>query len=193
MWVRGAAIRPVPAYARVRRAQLERAGRRIEAATDSDDLAQHLVRFERAQPELAAQVNRILERPLDETARALGFYVCAALWMAFEDTFGARLTRITREALHATEESIRVEEELRREHAEEPLDLEDVVMLEQPEVVEWVHEHVDAATDVSGDDANLEVDVDDLHLVYRTALTLALALSYGVDPPEGEIAKEIMA
>lgn len=186
----------MPKFAHLRRSVLDHVGKRIEHATETDELALHLARFERAQPELAIQVNRILERPLDETARALGFYLCACLWMGFEEAFGPRLARVSREALHATEESIRLEEELRREHAEEPLDLEDVVMLEQPEIVEWVHEHVDAATDVSLDEATgdtSEVDVDDLHLVYRTALTLALALSYGVSPPEGEIAKEIMA
>jgi hypothetical protein len=195
MWVRAAAIRPVPKYALVRRRVLELVGKRVDKANAQGQGTTFVSNFDRAQPILAKQLHRLLERPLDETARALGIYLGTSLWMAFEESFGGRLERVSVEVWKATEESIRVEEELRREHAEEPLDLEDVVMLEQPEIVEWVHELVDAATDVSEDDSdnNGEVDVDDLHLVYRTALTLALALSYGVKPPEGELVREIMA
>jgi hypothetical protein len=193
MWVRGAAIRPVPAYAHLSRGALETASRLFEGEPGSDRLAAAMARFEAEQPDLSRQVNRVLDRPLDETAKALGSFLCLCIWLAFSESFGARLAALSKDAIAATDESIRVEEELRREHAEEPLDLEDVVLLEQPHVVEWVHEHVDAATDLSREEGEGEVDVDDLHLVYRTALAMSLSLSYGVSPPEGERIREIMA
>jgi hypothetical protein len=48
-------------------------------------------------------------------------------------------------------------------------------------------------TDVSDPDSEDDIDVDDLHLVYRTALTMTLALSYGIMPKAGQSAREIMA
>jgi hypothetical protein len=190
MWVRGAAIRPVPKYARIRRPALLAAAARVEAAQNTGALAKHLAQFEHSQPALAK--------------KAAGLFMCASVWLAFAEVFKESLECVSKEALAATEESLRVEEELRREHAEEPLDLEDVVMLEQPDIVAWVHEYVDAATDGTlaqerddeGDAGNVEVevDVDDLHLVYRLTLTVALALSYAVAlPQKTETEHEILA
>jgi hypothetical protein len=191
MWVRGAAIRPVPPYALVRRETLERVSLRLRRSHEI--FAEAAKTFDLEQPHLATQVRRVLERPLDETVRAVGGLVAVTVWTAFRESFGTRLLLLTREAVLATEESLKLEEELRREHAEEPLDLEDVVHMEQPGVVEWIHEHVDAVTDVSQPDSEGEIDVDDLHLVYRTALTMTLALSYAVTPPAGQSVREIMA
>jgi hypothetical protein len=199
MWVRGAAIRPVPKYARLRRASLDAAAARVEAAQNTGTLIKHLTQFEHAQPALAKEVNRLLDRPLDETSKAAGLFMCASVWLAFSEVFGDDLECVSKEALKATEESIRVEEDLRREHAEEPLDLEDIVMIEQPDIIAWVHEYVDAATDASRalaeePEQETEVDVDDLHLVYRLTLTLALALSYAVAAPQKtETEHEILA
>jgi hypothetical protein len=191
MWVRGAAIRPVPSFATVDRATLERVARHVKESPER--FGETVRTFETEQPHLAAAIRRVLERPLDETVRSVGSLVVVTLWAAFREMFASRLRTLTREDMQATEESLKVEEELRREHAEEPLDLEDVVHLEQPAVVEWIHEHVDAVTDLSRIEDDGEIDVDDLHLVYRTALTITLALSYAVEAPAGEGRREIMA
>ena len=90
----------------------------------------------------------MLSRPLDETALALGYFLSIAIWLAFERTFGEpRLREVSEDALAATEQAIALEEELRAAHGDEPLDLDDVVSIEQPNVLAFVHEHVDAALD----------------------------------------------
>jgi hypothetical protein len=193
MWVRGAAIRPVPRYAVLDSAMLEAIER--ELADDSpgarDELDGAFARFESAQPHLADALSQVLSRPLDDTALALGYFLSISIWLAFERTFGAtRLREVSPDGLKATEEAIRLEEELRAAHGDEPLDLDDVVSIEQPGVFAFVHEHVDAALEPADKDAQRveparEVDVDDVHAVYRAVVLLTLCLSHAVLPVDG--------
>src|ERR1700738_612013 len=97
------------------------------------ELNEAFARFESTQPHLADAISRLLSKPLDETALALGYFLSIAIWLAFERTFGeARLREVSPDALKATEEAIQLEEELRAAHGDEPLDLDDVVSIEQP-------------------------------------------------------------
>jgi hypothetical protein len=203
MWVRGAAIRPVPRYAVVDAATLAQIER--ELADDSSSAREALdhafARFESTQPQLADALSHVLCRPLDETALALGYFLTIAIWLAFERTFGAsRLREVSQDALQATEEAIKLEEELRASHGDEPFDLDDVVSIEQPNLLAFVHEHVDAALDPgkrAADDsaAVREIDVDDVHSVYRATLLLTLCLSHAVLPVDGvsRNSRELMA
>src|SRR5580704_11211007 len=150
MWVRGAAIRPVPRYAVVDAATLDQIER--ELADDSPrahgELDSAFARFESTQPHLADVLSQLLAKPLDDTALALGYFLSIAIWLAFERTFGeARMREVSQDALEATEQAIKLEEELRAAHGDEPFDLDDVVSIEQPNVLAFVHEHVDAALD----------------------------------------------
>jgi hypothetical protein len=205
MWVKGAAIRPVPRYAVVERETLDGIERAL--AEDSprarDELDGAFVRFEATQPHLADSISQVLARPLDETALALGYFLSIAVWLAFERTFGdARLREVSADALKATEDAITLEDELRATNGAEPLDLDDVVSLEQPHVLAFVHEHVDAALDPTARAAwsdapdapdapashaaeAREVDVDDVHAVYRATVLLTLCLSHAVVPVDG--------
>jgi hypothetical protein len=191
MWVRGAAIRPVPRYAVVDAATLEQI--EVGLADDSnrahDELDGAFARFESTQPELADAISQVLSKPLDDTALALGYFLSIAVWLAFERTFGAaRLRQVSRDALEATDEAINLEEELRAAHGDEPFDLDDVVSIEQPNVLAFVHEHVDAALEpqYGGEPAeSREVDVDDVHAVYRSVVLLTLCLSHAVLPVDG--------
>jgi hypothetical protein len=200
MWVKGAAIRPVPRFAVVERATLDRVEQ--ELADDSprarDELDGAFTRFEATQPHLAETVSGVLARPLDETALALGYFLSIAIWLAFERTFGEqRLREVSSDVLAATSEAITLEEELRAESGAEPLELDDVVSLEQPHVLAFVHEHVDAALDPSaraaregGEEGEAEraaVDVDDVHAVYRATVLLTLCLSHAVVPVDGAV------
>ena len=203
MWVRGAAIRPVPRYAVVDAATLAAIER--ELADDStrarEELDRAFARFESTQPQLADALSHVLCRPLDETALALGYFLTIAIWLAFERTFSAsRLREVSQDALEATEGAIKLEEELRASHGDEPFDLDDVVSIEQPNLLAFVHEHVDAALDPgkqTGDDppAPREIDVDDVHAVYRGMLLLTLCLSHAVLPVDGASrnSRELMA
>ena len=215
MWVRGAAIRPVPKYAVVDASMLEQIERGLadESAEARSELDGAFARFESTQPELSDAISQVLSRPLDETALALGYFLSIAVWLAFERTFGApRLREVSADALRATEEAINLEEELRAAHGDEPLDLDDVVSIEQPNVLAFIHEHVDAALEPRGplsagsegstDASEVEevagardVDADDVHAVYRAIVLLTLCLSHAVLPVDGAArgTRELMA
>ena len=194
MWVRGAAIRPVPSYAVVDREILDRIEGELaeNGLSPKSDLDDAFGRFERTQPALAARAASILARPLDETALALGYFLTIAVWMAFERAFGSRLLEVSEEELEAANSALTLEEELRAKHAEEPLELEDVMAIEQPGVLAFVNEHVEAALEPTEAEPR-EVDVDDVHAVYRTVLVLTLALSHAVVPREGSRPREMLA
>jgi hypothetical protein len=199
MWVRGAAIRPVPRYALVDACTLADIERDLadESPRARQELDGAFARFESSQPQLADAASQVLSRPLDETALALGYFLSISVFLAFERTFGAaRLREVSSDALAATEAAIHLEEELRASHGDEPLDLDDVVSVEQPNVLAFVHEHVDAALEpCSTADAEAEatssepreVDVDDVHRVYRVVVLITLCLSHAVIPVDGAV------
>jgi hypothetical protein len=159
------------------------------------DLDAAFARFEETQPAVAQLAAGVLARPLDETALALGYFLTIAVWMAFERAFGARLAEVSEQALAAAESALALEEELRATHANEPLELDDVMAIEQPAVLAFVNEHVEAALEPSeeGGRAGREVDVDDVHAVYRTVLVMTLAFSHAVEKKEGERPRELLA
>jgi hypothetical protein len=188
MWVRGAAIRPVPRYAVVERETLERIERRLadDSSRGREELDGAFARFESTQPHVADAMSQVLSRPLDETALALGYFLSIAIWLAFDETFTQqRLREVSADALQATSAAIALEEELRASRGDEPFDLDDVVSIEQPNVLAFVHEHVDAALTTQEDGGGREVDVDDVHAVYRATILLTLCLSHAVVPVDG--------
>lgn len=198
MWVRGAAIRPVPRWAVVDISLLQTIEQ--ELASEGEDsraeLDEAFDRFERSQPQLAERIGGILNRPLDETALALGYFLSIAVWLSFERAFGARLRRVEHDELRAAEDALALEEELRAEHADEPLDIDDVMSIEQPGILAFIHEHVEAALDATArQDAGEEheVDVDDVHLIYRSMLVQTLALSHAVEAEAGAVHGEMQA
>ena len=181
MWVRRAAIRPVPPYALLPRRSLADVEERL--ADDGEEARQRLddafTRFEETQPALAERVTDALSAPLDETALALGYFLTLAVWLAFDRVFGAELAEVTETALAGVEESLQLDEQIRLSDPAEALDSDDVVAMEQPEALAFVHEHLDAALEANAN----EVDVDDVHSIYRVVLIEVLALSYAVRPP----------
>jgi len=194
MWVRGAAIRPVPSFARVHREQLERIERQLAEAdrkgtANAPDLDESFVRFEQTQPALARRSAEVLARPLDETALALGYFLTVAVWLAFERAFGSRLREVSSDALEEAQSAITLEEELRANHSHEPLDVEDVLAFEQPGVISFLNTHIETALDPDSSD----VDVDDVDLVYRHMLVMTLALSYAVEPTSGTASQPFLA
>jgi len=183
VWVRRSAIRPVPSYASVPEHALHAV--RDSLAEDDDEaraqLDEAFERFERAQPGLAAYVAEALGRPLDDTALALGYFLALTVWLSFEKAHGQHIDEVREEEIQATEELLALDEELRRADPAESLDSDDVIAMEQPHVLSYVHEHIDATLDAHAED----IDVDDVHTVYRVVLVQVLALSYAVRRPEG--------
>lgn len=165
---------------------LERLEDELGSERAKEDLDFAFVRFERTQPNLAGLVSEVLGRQLDETALALGYFLSIAVWLGFERVFRDRLGTVSEDALKATEAAILLEEELRASHADEPIELDDVIAQEQPGILEFINAHVEAALEGSEPAAERDVDVDDVHLVYRTILILTLALSHAVAPEGGD-------
>ena len=197
MWVRGAAIRPVPAYAVVDREFLDRIEEELaeNGLSPKPDLDDAFGRFEQTQPALAQLAALTLAKPLDETALALGYFLTIAVWLGFERAFGARLGEVTDQELEAAQSALALEEELRATHAHEPLELEDVMAIEQPGILAFINEHVEAALEPGDGEAReaREVDVDDVHAVYRNVLVMTLALSHAVAPASGARPREMLA
>lgn len=197
MWVRGAAIRPVPAYAVVDREILDRIEEELaeNGLPPKPDLDDAFGRFEHTQAALAQLAAQVLARPLDETALALGYFLTIAVWLGFERAFGARLAEVTDQELEAAQSALNLEEELRATHAHEPLELEDVMAIEQPGILAFINEHVEAALEPGDGESReaREVDVDDVHAVYRNVLVMTLALSHAVAPASGARPREMLA
>lgn len=181
MWVRRAAIRPVPAYAQVPARALSDVEERL--ADDDMDSRQRLddafARFEQSQPALAERIANALSGAQDETALALGYFLTLSVWLAFDAAFGAELKEVGETELNSVEEAFSLDEQLRLSDPAEALDTDDVISMEQPHVLSFVNDHIDAALDANGHEA----DVDDVHAVYRVVLIEVLALSYAVQAP----------
>lgn len=181
MWVRRAAIRPVPSYAQVPARVLSSIEDQL--AEDDDDSRKHLdeafTRFEQTQPALAERISTVLASPLDETALALGYFLTLAIWLAFDEVFGSDLEEVSETALASVEEALSLDEQIRLTDPAEAVDSDDVVAMEQPDILAFVQEHLDAALEANAS----EVDVDDVHSIYRVVLIEVLALSYAVRPP----------
>ncbi len=183
MWVRRTAIRPVPSYARIPTHALD--ALRDGLSDDDEETRQRLdaafERFERRQPALSAYIGENLGRPLDETAVGLGYFLALVVWLSFEQVHGEHVHEVDGQELEATRELIMLDEQLRKGDPSDALETDDVVAMEQPELMGFVHEHIDVALENHAD----EIDVDDVHEVYRMLLVEVLALSYGVDRPAG--------
>ena len=180
MWVRRAAIRPVPTYAQLPLRALSIAEEQLGEDEDARArLDAAFTRFEKTQPALANLISNALPDSLDQTALALGYFLTLAIWLAFDDTFGTELTEISETALAGVEESLQLDEQIRLSDPAEAVESADVVAMEQPDVLSFVNEHLDAALDTN----DVAVDVDDVHAVYRVVLVEVLALSYAVKAP----------
>jgi len=142
-------------------------------------LDEAFTRFEETQPALADRISKTLGGPLDETALALGYFLTLAIWLAFDAVFSGDIVEVTETALEGVEESLKLDEQIRLSDPAEAVDSDDVVAMEQPDVLTFVHEHLDAALEANA----AEVDVEDVHTVYNVVLVEVLALSYAVKAP----------
>ncbi len=181
MWVRRAAIRPVPAYAQIS----ARALSDVEESLADDDIdSRHrlddaFARFEQSQPALAERIANALSIVHDETALALGYFLTLSVWMSFDATFASDLKEVGETELNGVEEAYSLDEQLRLADPAEALDTDDVIAMEQPHIMTFVNDHIDAALEANDHTA----DVDDVHAIFRVVLIEVLALSYSVRAP----------
>jgi hypothetical protein len=104
-----------------------------------------------------------------------------AVWLSFERAHGDSVEEVSGDSVSATEELLELDEQLRRKDPAEALDTDDVIAMEQPQLLEFVHEHIDGTLEAHAE----QVDVDDVHTIYRLVLIEILALSYAVKKPAG--------
>ncbi|MFO0659741.1 MAG: hypothetical protein U0165_07915 [Polyangiaceae bacterium] len=181
MWVRRAAIRSIPAYARVSIETLERVEEGFDEDPESEArLERAFSRFERTQPALANRVANKLHALKEETSLALGYFLTLSVWLSFEQTFGARLTEVAEQDLEAAHQAFQLDEQLRQDDPEESVDTDDVIAMEQPNVVTFIREHIDVALETNPKSVRIE-EVDE---VYQLVLIELMSLSYAVRPPD---------
>jgi hypothetical protein len=123
----------------------------------------------------------LLSEPLDETALALGYFLALSVWLAFERAHPGKIDEVSPESISATSELLTLDEELRRADPTESLDSDDVIAMEQPEIMAFVNEHVNATLEANAS----HIDVDDVDTIYRVILVEILTLSYAVLRPMG--------
>lgn len=188
MWIRSAAIRPVPTYARIEAkviTGIEYWLGKSEAEAEAR-LSRAYDNFEAEQPALSMALAKELGRHRNEIAMALGYFLTVIVFQAFYDSFAERLQPVDETAIRSVKEALQLDEQLRELDEVEPLDSDDVIKMQQPDLVAFVHEHIEAALEVHGS----EVDVDDVYSVYRSVLVELLVLSYAVLPPTGSTLEE---
>ena len=187
MWVRRAAIRPVPLFARVSSATLEHVEGLLSEEDDASEqrFEEAFTRFESTQGPLSSRVAEALARPMPDTALALGYFLTLSVWMGFDELFGARLVEVSDDDLQAVEASLAFDAELREGSPDDPVETDDVVAMEQPDLLRFVRDHVSVATEGLDDRA----DVDAIDAIYRLVLHEIVALSYAVTPPDRAVGR----
>jgi hypothetical protein len=138
-------------------------------------------RFSTEQQELAQYMASKLTHSLDDAALALGHMLGVAVFAAFESVPGARLRRLSADAVAAADAALGADEELRRLDPLDALDSEDIVAIEQPALVAFVNQHVGLTLEKHAE----SIDVDDVAVVFRAILVEILALSHAVVAPPG--------
>ncbi len=183
MWTHGAAIRPVPDYAKVAVSSFE-AVRDTFSGDHSETeqmLGEAFEQLEESQPALARRAGQVLTEELGETALALGYFLVLAIWLAFEDGHGEDLGEVTQETVEATETLLQVEEEIREAAPLGAISIEATIAAEQPAVLAFVREQIGTALEIHAPDLRAE----NLANVFRLVMLEVLALSYSVQPPHG--------
>lgn len=185
MFLRKAALRPVPRYAIVDEDVIAI----VEASLEDDEknLQESLDRgyseLDRLQPTIALWMADELSRMRDELVQSVGYFLSVTVYLAFREAFPTRLREVDEGMLQIAEATLTADEELRAEDPMEILDSDDVLAISQPSLVAFVQHHVGEALD----QGEGEVDLDELDRVYRALLVQVIALSHAVASPTGEL------
>ena len=184
MFLRKAALRPVPPYAVVSSDVIES----VEATLEEDDAAlqdtldRGYADLDRRQVALGTWMAEKLALSSDELVQSLGYFLTVTIYLAFREAFPTRLEEVDQGAIDIANAMLEVDEELRASDPTEILDSDDVLAMSQPALLSYMQHHVHEALDQSGGEVNLE-QLDD---VYRSLLVLIIALSHAVNSPSGE-------
>ena len=197
LFLQRAALRPVPAHARVDEIALASVEEELDRdETQVQDVLDRAFReFDRRQPELVAYLSAELAERKDELAQSLGYFLVVTVYMAFREGFPTRLGHVTKDELESALVSLEADEDLRANDPKETLESDDVIAMGQPILLEFIQTHVSEALDGASE---AELNLDDLDAVYRALLIEVIALSHAVDAndgnvPEGDPDNEVFA
>jgi len=185
VFVRKAALRPVPSWAVVDAHFIEA----VELSLESEDvelqdaLDRGYREIDAKQPALAAFAAAELSETEDELAQSLGYFLIVTVFLAFQEAFPRRMGAVAEAELNIAGEMLAVDEALRAEDPSEIMDSDDVVAMGQPGILSYVQHHVAEALE-QGDG---EVDLEQLDRVYRAVLVEVIALGQGVISPSGGV------
>lgn len=191
MFLRKAALRPVPAWAVVDEMALDG----LEASLGEDDEGLQEVldagyrEMDRLQPHLAEWLAAEVSSEDDELAQSVGYFLVVTVYLAFREAFPTRLDEVDEAALNIALETLEVDEELRAADPTEVLESDDVVAMGQPAVLAYVQHHFDEAIAQADGDP----DLDAFDTVYRAILVEVIALSHAVRAPDAQSQSRILA
>lgn len=188
MFLRKAALRPVPKFAVVDEQSIDAVEQLLE--DDEEDLQETLDAgyrdLERKQPALSTWLAEEVSHRSDEMAQSLGYFLVVTVFLAFQEAFPTRLDPVDEGGLRMALDTLEADEELRAQDPTEVLDSDDVVAMTQPALLEYVQHHLqEALAQAQGEeeDANLE----DMDRVYRAILVEVISLSHAVQGPPGHV------
>lgn len=185
MFVRKAALRPVPKFAIVDEHVIEG----VESSLDEEDeaLQEALDRgyadLDRRQAAISAWMAEELSGTKDELVQSLGYFLVVTVYLAFREAFPTRLQEVGDDDLRMADATLEADEELRADDPTEILDSDDVVAISQPALISFVQHHVHEALDQSEG----EIDLEQLDRIYRALLVEIIALSHAVASPTGQV------
>ena len=183
MFLRKAALRPVPRWAVVDDSALDA----LEDSLGQDDeLLQGVLDagfrgMDRQQPELAEFLSHEVSSRSDELAQSVGYFLAVTVYLAFKEAFPTRLESLDASALAIARGTLEVDEELRANDPREVFESDDVVAMGQPALVGFVQHHFEEALA----QAEGSPDLDSFDGVYRAILVQVIALSHAVRAPGG--------
>lgn len=183
MFLRKAALRPVPKHAVVDEHAVEAVEEALDVESGLQDALDDGYRLlDRKQPTLGAWLAEQVSQRGDELAQSLGYFLAVTVYLAFEEAFPTRLGTVDEGSLEVALGTLETDEEIRAEDPLEVLDSDDVVAMGQPAIIDYVQHHLQEALDQAGDRANIE----DLDGIYRAILVEVIALSHAVRGLDGE-------
>ncbi len=185
MFVRKAALRPVPKFAIVDEHVIEG----VESSLDEEDevlqeaLDRGYAELDRRQGAISAWMAEELSGTKDELVQSLGYFLVVTVYLAFREAFPTRLQEVGEDDLRMADATLEADEELRADDPTEILDSDDVVAISQPALISFVQHHVHEALDQSEG----EIDLEQLDRIYRALLVEIIALSHAVASPTGQV------
>ncbi|MBP9114167.1 MAG: hypothetical protein KBF88_15250, partial [Polyangiaceae bacterium] len=95
--------------------------------------------------------------------------------------------QVDQEGVESMTSTLTAEEELRAQNGREPIDWEDIALVDQPHIAALMNQQIETALGID----DTEIDLDDVHTVFRALVLMTLALSYAVDGPAHD--REVLA